>query len=194
MRDRIWIIAALIVFVGLVTYPAWRSLEARTTSRPPTLLLPKLEKECVAPTPYMRSSHMKLLLDWRDSVVRDGQRQYLAFNGKTYEMSLTGTCLKCHDKQAFCDRCHDYAGVPTPYCWDCHVDPKLAPMQSGPASTPRTVNPSPSVVIPSEARPDLIGARNLAPKVKTGRDSSAPTAPRNDKASGFLPDPQRSAP
>ena len=23
----------------------------------------------------------------------------------------------------FCDRCHNYLAV-SPYCWDCHVDPK----------------------------------------------------------------------
>jgi len=126
MRDRIWIIAGLVLFIGLVTYPVWHHLEARTTTLPPALVLPKQEKQCVAPVSYMRSSHMKLLLDWRESVVRDGKRHYVAFDGKTYAMSLSGTCMKCHDKQAFCDRCHNYAGVQTPYCWDCHVDPKLA--------------------------------------------------------------------
>jgi hypothetical protein len=42
-------------------------------------------------------------------------------------MSLTGTCLTgCHTNKAeFCDRCHNYAAVSV-YCWDCHVDPKLA--------------------------------------------------------------------
>ncbi len=40
---------------------------------------------------------------------------------------LTGTCLTgCHTNKAdFCDRCHNYAGVSV-YCWECHVDPKLA--------------------------------------------------------------------
>jgi hypothetical protein len=39
--------------------------------------------------------------------------------------------MKCHDnKEEFCDKCHLYAGV-TPYCWDCHIDPKLARRANG---------------------------------------------------------------
>jgi hypothetical protein len=68
---------------------------------------------------------MQLLINWREQVVRNDFRTYTAFNGKTYKMSLTGTCMGCHtDKARFCDRCHNYAGV-TVVCWDCHVDPAL---------------------------------------------------------------------
>jgi [DsrC]-trisulfide reductase subunit J len=126
MRDRVWIIAGLALFLGAVTYPVWHSLQAHTASQPPTLELPKNEKDCVAPVSFMRTSHMKLLLDWRQSVVRDDHRKFEAYDGKVYEMSLTKTCLGCHNKQAFCDRCHAYAGVATPYCWQCHVDPTVA--------------------------------------------------------------------
>jgi hypothetical protein len=125
MRDRIWIVAGLVLFLGAVTYPVWHELVARTPLRPPDLVLPAHEKQCVAPVSYMRTSHMKLLLDWRNSVVRENKLQYVAFNGRVYDMSLTGTCLKCHDKREFCDRCHTYAGVNTPYCWECHIDPAL---------------------------------------------------------------------
>jgi len=69
---------------------------------------------------------MDLLNQWRDDVVRKGERYYQAFDGTTHEMSLTRNCLGCHvNKDKFCDRCHDYLGV-TPYCWDCHVNPKEA--------------------------------------------------------------------
>ena len=125
MRDRAWIIAGLILFIGAVTYPVWHDMEARATLRPPDLVLPAHEKQCVAPVSYMRSSHMKLLLDWRESVVRENKLKYVAFNGKVYDMSLTRTCLHCHEKKEFCDRCHTYAGVNTPYCWECHIDPAL---------------------------------------------------------------------
>ena len=41
-----------------------------------------------------------------------------------YDISLAGTCMKCHSNKAeFCDRCHDYAGV-SPDCWSCHVAPQ----------------------------------------------------------------------
>ena len=50
---------------------------------------------------------------------------YVAFNGKVYEKSLTGTCLGCHNKAEFCDRCHAYSGVSSPYCWNCHSEPAI---------------------------------------------------------------------
>ncbi len=124
MSDRVWIIAGLLVFLALVTYPVWHDLEAHATSKGPALVMPVGEKQCVAPLSTMKTSHMQLLLTWRDSVVRDNQRNYTAFTGRTYTMSLTGTCLNCHNKEQFCDRCHTYLGVSTPFCWDCHVDPR----------------------------------------------------------------------
>ena len=126
MRDRIWIFAGLILFLGVFTYPVWHDLKVQATSKPPVLVIPAHEKECVAPVDYMRTSHMQLLLDWRQRVVREEQLRYTAFNGKVYDMSLTRTCMKCHEKKGFCDQCHTYAGVSTPYCWECHVDPALA--------------------------------------------------------------------
>jgi hypothetical protein len=72
----------------------------------------------------MRATHMEMLDEWRDRVVREGERMYQASDGKSYEMSLTHTCLECHSNKAeFCDACHNYTAV-TPYCWDCHIDPK----------------------------------------------------------------------
>lgn len=126
MRDRVWIITGLLVFLGLITYPVWHNLSAHTTSKGPDLVLPAREKDCVAPVDYMKASHMKLLLSWRDDVVRRNERAFTAFDGKIYNKSLSGTCLNCHNKQEFCDRCHSYVGVSTPYCWNCHVDPALA--------------------------------------------------------------------
>ncbi len=127
MRDRVWIAAGLVLFVGLVTFPFWHYL-ADGQALPPDLKLslPASEKECVAPIAVMKSSHAKLLGEWRDLVVRQNIRTYTAYNGRILNISLTGTCLQqCHaDKAAFCDRCHDYSGIPGLYCWDCHVDPK----------------------------------------------------------------------
>jgi cytochrome c553 len=124
MRDRHVIIAALIVFVALLTFPIWYARAAGTTARGPEPKLPETEKACVMPLEYMRASHMELLLTWRDDVVRRNVRTWTAPDGKSYTTSLSGTCLRCHaNKAEFCDRCHTYAGV-TPYCWDCHVDPK----------------------------------------------------------------------
>ncbi len=126
MRDRGLIVIGLAFFLILITLPLWYNRAAGTIARAPELALPTGEKNCVAPVEYMRTSHMKLLTDWRDQVVREDARTFRAFDGRTYTKSLTGTCLKCHDdKEKFCDRCHTYAGV-TVVCWDCHIDPKSA--------------------------------------------------------------------
>jgi len=126
VRDRILIIAGLAAFLALITFPAWYGRAAGTTSRPPDLKLPAKEKQCVAPVSFMRRSHMQFLIQWREEAVRQGTRTYTAADGKVYQVSLTGTCLGCHSKQDFCDRCHNYAAV-KPVCWDCHVDPAQIP-------------------------------------------------------------------
>jgi len=124
MRDRGIILGGLVIFLCLITFPVWYNVAAGTTSKAPDLKLPAQEKNCVAPVEYMRKSHMDLLMDWREQAVRQNIRTFKAFDGKTYTIDLTQTCLKCHASKAdFCDRCHDYAGVKA-YCWDCHIDPK----------------------------------------------------------------------
>jgi hypothetical protein len=127
MRDQGIIYAGLVAFLGLVTFPAWYNLAAGHTAQPPAIQLPAREKQCVAPTAYMRTSHMDLLINWREEVVRRHVRSFTAFDGKTYNMSLSGTCLSgCHTNKAeFCDRCHGYVGVSGPYCMNCHLDPRL---------------------------------------------------------------------
>ncbi|MGC9292083.1 MAG: sulfate reduction electron transfer complex DsrMKJOP subunit DsrJ [Acidobacteriaceae bacterium] len=121
MREKLGILAILVAFLGLVTFPLWHSLGGRSSMQPPKLVLPVGQKDCVMPVEYMRSSHMLLLMNWRDLVVRHDQHTFHAFDGKSYNMSLTGTCLGCHNKAQFCDRCHTYMGVQTPYCWNCHI-------------------------------------------------------------------------
>ncbi len=143
MRDQPIIIAGLAVFLGVITFPITYNVAAGKTSRPPNVQMPAEGKQCVAPVEYMRTSHMKLLIAWREAVVREGVRTYKAYDGKTYEMSLTGTCLqKCHtSKEEFCDRCHNYVAVKGPYCMDCHVDPKLAGRAVARASSFREARP-----------------------------------------------------
>ena len=121
MRDRIWVIAALALFVAAMTAPFWyRQVPTGKLTKLPDIVLPVDQQQCVGPTSYMRSSHMVLLTTWRQEVVRSGDRRYTGLNSKIYVKSMTGTCLGCHNKAQFCDRCHTYAGISGPYCWDCH--------------------------------------------------------------------------
>src|ERR1700734_312586 len=115
MRDRVWIAAGLAVFVAALTLPFWLAhAGTHAAVKTPNLVLPVNQKECVAPAATMRAEHMRLLLSWREDVVRHGDRRYIAYNGKIFEKSLTGACLGCHNKAGFCDRCHAYSGVSEP--------------------------------------------------------------------------------
>ena len=118
------VIAGLIVFLCLITFPVWYNVVGGKASYRPELKIVSNEKECVESTKYMRIEHMKLLDDWRNTVVRENKRIYVANSGKKYDMSLSNTCLGCHsNKEDFCDQCHNYLEV-TPTCWNCHVVPK----------------------------------------------------------------------
>lgn len=124
MNDAWKIIGGLIVFLFLLASPLWYNYTIGKTDYVPVPKKPADQKQCVEPTSYMKAYHMDLLNSWRDSVVRNANRVYIASDGKQYNMSLTNNCLKCHtDKVQFCDQCHNYTAV-SPYCWDCHLIPE----------------------------------------------------------------------
>jgi len=121
MNDKGKIIAGLVIFFALLTTPFWFNM-GKAAPVPKPELSKNAGKKCIRPTEWMRAEHMQLLNDWRDTVVRDAKRTYINEEGKSFDMSLSNTCLDCHDNKAqFCDRCHDYASA-RPYCWDCHID------------------------------------------------------------------------
>ncbi|HKK98832.1 MAG TPA: sulfate reduction electron transfer complex DsrMKJOP subunit DsrJ [Desulfotignum sp.] len=123
------IMGGLAVFVLAVLSPFWFNMVTTTQAAPePELLGPAKEAtKCVLDKYEMRANHMSLLDEWRDAVVRDADRIYVAASGKSFNMSLStgeNSCLGCHeDKAKFCDACHDYTSV-NPYCWECHINPK----------------------------------------------------------------------
>ena len=125
--NRALVLVGIAVFLVVATFPFWYARGKAVA--PPDLKLDTAaiaalkERLCVEPAEFMRTDHMKLLANWREGL-REGKRTYTASDGRRFEVSLTGTCLKCHDnKEQFCDRCHDYGGV-KPNCWSCHVIPK----------------------------------------------------------------------
>jgi len=122
MYNKGLIVPGLVVFVFIATFPFWyNGLSAGTVPKPE--LPPGGEKTCVAPAKVMRSTHMVMLNQWRDEVLRDGLRTAVKVDGKEYRRGLQTACMSCHtNKEKFCDTCHNYTAV-QPYCWSCHLTP-----------------------------------------------------------------------
>ena len=147
------IILSLIIFVGLFTLPFFYNM-GKVNAGPELFLdAPAMQQlsefECVESAEYMKAHHMTLLNDWREAVVRDGQSVYVNSQGKSFDISIQDTCLKCHESDVssnpvvlsnpalsttemsnpalnaspqFCGACHDYSAV-QPKCWTCHFEP-----------------------------------------------------------------------
>jgi hypothetical protein len=123
MYDSSKVITGIVIFLLLITLPTWYNSATGKGSYVPTLQIDAQETQCVESKEYMRANHMDLLDDWRIEVVRGESRIYKASDGKEYEKSLTNTCMSCHkDRNEFCVKCHDYAAVKQPKCWNCHND------------------------------------------------------------------------
>jgi len=117
-------VAGIIIFLCLITFPIWYNVTGGKAEYVPDLKIVTQEKQCVESKGYMRNNHMQLLNEWRNTVVREGNRVYVASDGRKYDMSLSRTCLKCHvNKADFCDKCHNYVEV-APTCFNCHVVPE----------------------------------------------------------------------
>lgn len=128
------VLIGIFIFFVLAAFPFLYNMAGKAAAKKPE---PKVDtpailewektygkKECVESKEFMRAEHMQLLNDWRDSALRDDKRTYLSSNGKSFDISLQNTCMKCHsNKKKFCDECHNYMAV-KPYCWDCHIAPK----------------------------------------------------------------------
>uniref|UniRef100_A0A7C5AKA9 Menaquinol oxidoreductase n=1 Tax=Desulfobacca acetoxidans TaxID=60893 RepID=A0A7C5AKA9_9BACT len=128
MYNKYAIFSGLAIFILVATSPLWTNAGRDIPAPKPSLDTPAIQKladkdrQCVLPTAEMRARHMQLLIDWREQVVRTGNRVWVSPTGKKFEPSLTNTCLGCHSNKAqFCDTCHNYVAV-TPNCWGCHLD------------------------------------------------------------------------
>ena len=130
MYNKGKIIIGLVIFAVLFASPFLYGFGSRIIGKsepPPEPELSAKAKEaknCVEAKEYMVESHMQMLNEWRDEAVRNGNRIYVASDGKEYRVSLQNTCMECHsNKSKFCDQCHTYAGV-DPFCWECHIQPE----------------------------------------------------------------------
>jgi hypothetical protein len=120
MHDTGKVVAGLALFAAVMLFPFWWGVLFNKAL--PDVPTPEGTPPCVESAVFMRTGHMDLLDDWRDAVVRGGVRRYTSGNdGRIHEMSLSNSCLGCHDKTESCDACHGQLNV-APHCWDCHVD------------------------------------------------------------------------
>lgn len=126
------IFLGIVIFAAMALFPIYNNFGKVNAKPEPKTDTPAIlewekvhgKKECVEPKAFMKTEHMHILDQWRDSVVRDGNELYLSSSGRSHDMSLQNTCMKCHsNKKKFCDECHNYMAV-KPYCWDCHIKPK----------------------------------------------------------------------
>lgn len=154
------IVFGLLVFVVVVTFPIFYNM-GKANARPEIDLNPPTSqqiagKECVEPKEYMRENHMQLLLQWRDSAVREGKTVYINSQGKAFDISLEDTCIKCHNEISASNSASSSSSASntalshasasnvsqssddqfcyschnyvaaTPNCWSCHSEPKGA--------------------------------------------------------------------
>jgi hypothetical protein len=129
MYNKLTIIPGIAIFLLIVTLPLWLNAFMTGSTVPKVELPTNGEKQCVASAAEMRASHMQLLNEWRDDVLRNGNRTTVTVAGKEYRKGLQMACMECHtNKEKFCDSCHVYVSV-TPYCWDCHLTPTEAALK-----------------------------------------------------------------
>ncbi len=143
MYDKGKIITGVVIGLLLLTFPMAYLAASGEGGYVPEPVLPPDEEQCVEPVEWMTDNHMRLLDEWRHTVVRGGDRIYGSSGGTEYYIGLTGLdeeemsvvrgspgmpdlksggCLQCHsNKDEFCDTCHSYVGA-EPECWNCHVE------------------------------------------------------------------------
>lgn len=121
-----YILPGLALFLVVATLPIWLGAGGGNPGfrSPPN---PGGER-CIEPKDFMRVEHMRILVRWRDDVVREGNRDYVATDGRHWEKGLK-TCVACHGHAdargksttaaAACSECHGYVDAKLD-CWNCH--------------------------------------------------------------------------
>ena len=126
MRAAAWGMVAVLAVAGIAD--AGETWAGRVAA--PVI---KIERgdACVAPTAQMRRDHMNMLLQQRDSTMRQGLRES--------RFSLKH-CVDCHasqetgsvlGKDGFCSSCHTYAAVSID-CFECHTPLRLSRAAASP--------------------------------------------------------------
>ncbi len=80
MYDSGKVISGLIIFVLIITFPIWYN--HGVAADVPKAEMPKDKKKCVLPLKEMRPNHMQMLNQWRDDVLRNGDRAFFRWKEK----------------------------------------------------------------------------------------------------------------
>jgi len=111
----------IVILVIVLSAPFWVGFFGKDYKE--TGISKPTQEACIEDPAFMRAQHMRLLNEWRDEALRNENRNYVAKNGKNWEISLQNTCMKCHTNyKGFCEKCHLSNSV-SPYCWTCHIIP-----------------------------------------------------------------------
>lgn len=125
MYHKNYVIAFIVVFLCIATSPFWLNFGTPEYTYPEIKLAKTAEgTKPIEDVAFMRAEHMALLNEWRDQALREGNRVYVASDGRKWDISLQNTCMECHTNyDTFCETCHVQNSV-EPYCWTCHVKPQ----------------------------------------------------------------------
>jgi hypothetical protein len=93
MYDSGKVITGLVIALVILTFPIWWNFGASPPPAPEPIISAKAQAagQCVLPARYMKTSHMQILDDWRNLVVRDGIRYTVVEEkegGKRIEMTV----------------------------------------------------------------------------------------------------------
>jgi hypothetical protein len=96
------------------------------------------DDSCVGEPEFMRRYHMKLLKHQRDRTVHEGIRttKYSLANCVTCHANSSKTGRVTGSEYAFCENCHNYAGVKLD-CFECHSDRPKPASAAAAAGAPR---------------------------------------------------------
>jgi hypothetical protein len=77
----------LVVFLVIFTIAFWKNLGKAVPppqpelNTPAIMKLPEKDRKCVESLAFMRGNHMQLLVNWREQVIRTGDRYYTNSEG-----------------------------------------------------------------------------------------------------------------
>lgn len=117
------IIASLIIFVAILTFPFFYNM-GKANAGPEIDPQELAYMQSIEPAFDMKAYHPQLFNQWRNEFVRNGKTVYVNSQGKEFDINI-GKLAGTGTSSQFCASCHNYVAV-KPTCWSCHNGPKGA--------------------------------------------------------------------